>query len=86
MILCVVFLMLRVCLLLACWERADLLAIVGEVYCIFDTFPCGILGKVCCLIVSLPDVCRLSYFARLETYRGWKRYIFIPGSQTDRWL
>ena len=22
-----------------CWERADLLALVGDVYCIFVTFP-----------------------------------------------
>ena len=45
-----------------CWERADLLALVGDVYCIFVTFPCGILGKVWYLIVSFPDLCRLSYF------------------------
>ena len=30
--------------------------------CIFVTFPCGILGRVWCLIVSIPDLCRLSYF------------------------
>ena len=45
-----------------CWERADLLALVGDVYCIFVTFPCGILGQVWILIVSFPDLCRLSYF------------------------
>ena len=28
----------------------------------FVTFPCGILGQVWYLIVSFPDVCRLSYF------------------------
>ena len=44
-----------------CWERADLLALVGGVYCIFVTFPCGILGQVWYLIVSIPDLCRLSY-------------------------
>ena len=26
------------------------------------TFPCGILGQVWYLIVSFPDLCRLSYF------------------------
>ena len=54
----------RVCLLLHCghcWERADLLALVGDVYCIFVTFPCGILCQVWYLIVSFPDLCRLSY-------------------------
>ena len=28
----------------------------------FLTFPCGILGQVWHLIVSIPDLCRLSYF------------------------
>ena len=56
------------CLVVICWERADLLAIVGDVYCIFVTIPCGIciLGQVWYLIVSFPDICRLSYFLRLE--------------------
>ena len=40
------------CLVVTCWERADLLALVGDVYCIFVTFPCGILGQVWYLIVS----------------------------------
>ena len=50
------------CLVVTCWERADLLALVGDVYCIFVAFPCGILGQVWCLIVSFPDLCLLSYF------------------------
>ena len=40
---------------------ADLLALVGDVYSTFVTFPCGILGQVWYLIVSFPDLCRLSY-------------------------
>ena len=47
------------CLMVTCWERADLLAFVGDVYCIFVTFPCGILGQVWYLIVSFPDLCSL---------------------------
>ena len=31
-------------------------------YCVFDTFPCGILGQVWYLIVSIPDLFQLSYF------------------------
>ena len=50
------------CLVVICWERADLLALVGDVYCIFVTFPCDIMGQVWFLIVSFPDICRLSYF------------------------
>ena len=29
--------------------------------CVFITFPCGILGQVWYLIVSFPNICRLSY-------------------------
>ena len=49
------------CLVFTCWERAGLLALVGDVNCIFVTFPCGILDQVCYLIVSFPDLCHLSY-------------------------
>ena len=50
-------------LVVTCWERADLLALVCDVYCVFVTFPYGIQGQVWYLIVSIPDLCRLSYFA-----------------------
>ena len=64
--LCLVFSMLflsvHCCLVVACWERADLLAFVGDVYCIFVTLPCGILGQVWYLIVLFPDLCLLSNF------------------------
>ena len=49
--------------MVTCWERVDLLALVGDVYCIFVTFPCDILGQVWYLIASFPDLCRLSYFS-----------------------
>ena len=52
------------CFVVTCLERAVLFALVGDVYCIFITFPCGILGRVWYLIVSFPDLCRLSYFVR----------------------
>ena len=45
-----------------CWERADLLAFVGDAYFIFVIFPCGILGQVWYLTVLFPDLCHLSYF------------------------
>ena len=50
------------CLVVTCWERADLLAFVSEVLLFFVTFPCGIVGKVWYLIVSITDLCRLSFF------------------------
>ena len=59
---CYAFASVHCCLVVTCWERADLLTLVGNVYCIFVTFSCGILGQVWYLIVSFPDRCRLSYF------------------------
>ena len=47
--------------MVTCWVRSDLLVLVGDVYCIFVTFPCGILGQVWYLIVAFPGLCRLSY-------------------------
>ena len=44
------------CLVVNCLETADLLALVGDVYCIFVAFPCGILGQVWYLNVSFPDL------------------------------
>ena len=34
--------------------------------CVLVTFTCGILGRVWYLIVSIPDLCRLSYFSGKE--------------------
>ena len=48
------------CLVVTCCERADLLDPVGDVYCIFVTFPCGVLGQMWYLIVSFRDLCLLS--------------------------
>ena len=50
------------CRVVTRWERADLLALVGDVYCNFVTFPRGILGQAWYLIVSFPDLCRLSHY------------------------
>ena len=50
------------CLVVTCWENADFLALAGDVYCIFATFICGVLGQGWYLIVSFPDLCHLSYF------------------------
>ena len=43
------------CLVVTCWERADLLALVCDVYCDFVTFTFVILGQVWYMIVSIPD-------------------------------
>ena len=44
-VFCLVFLILsrlHCCLVVTCWNRADFLALVGDVYCICVTFSCGI--------------------------------------------
>ena len=75
------FVSVHCCLVVTCWERADLLALVGDVYCIFDTFPCGILGHVWYLIVSFPVLCRLSYFDALCQYQQ-----FFSNVETFSWI
>ena len=50
-------------LVVTCWGKTDLLALLCVVFaCVFVTFPCGILGLLCHLIVSIPDICLLPYF------------------------
>ena len=50
------------CFVVTCWERADLLALVGGVLLRVCHFPIGILGLVWYLIVSIPNLCTLTYF------------------------
>ena len=46
-----------------CCERADLLALLYVMFSyVFVIFPFGVLGQVWFLIVSIPDICILSYF------------------------
>ena len=56
------FTSIHFCPVVTCWVRADLLALVCDVYCVFVTFPGGILGQVWYLIVLFPNLCHLSYF------------------------
>ena len=59
---CHVFLSVPCSLVVTCWERAELLALLYVAfYRVFVTFPCDVLGRVWCLIVSIPDLCLLSY-------------------------
>ena len=66
--LCFVFVMLT------CLVIAALLSPAGKgltcvmFYCVFVTFPCGFLGQVWYLIVSIPDPCLLTYFEMSKLY------------------
>ena len=60
---CVCYAFVSICLyVVTCWERADLLALVCGVQLRVCHFPIGILGQVWYLIVSIPDLCTLTYF------------------------
>ena len=63
-VLCLVFLISRP-FIAALWSLAGkglTFRLLLMFFCIFVTFPCCILGQVWYLIVSFPDLCRLSYF------------------------
>ena len=65
MFFCLVFVLplcvsVSVCVVITCLERADLLALV----CGVCQFPVGILGQVWYLIISIYDICSLTYFAK----------------------
>ena len=65
--LCLVFVML--CLFVAAlWSPAGKVLTSWLLFvmfnCIFVTFPCGILGQVWYLIISIPDLCLLTYLER----------------------
>ena len=64
---CHAFASVYCCLVVTCLERADLLTLVFDALLFFGTFPCGILGQVWYLLVSIPDLCCLSYFAIIHS-------------------
>ena len=56
--LCFMFIFVMPCsLVIACWERADLLAPCVLCFLVFCHFPTGLLGQEWYLIVSIPDLC-----------------------------
>ena len=75
------------CLVVTCWERADLLALVGDVYCICVTFPRGILGQYRFLILAvfliLLPLREKFISVDLESYYiEYTAYILSPSSET----
>ena len=60
---CHAFLSVLCSLVVTCLEKAGFLALLCAIFsCVFVTFPCGVLGKLWFLILSIPDHCLLSYF------------------------
>ena len=79
-------------LVITCWERVGLLALL-ILPCVVVTFPYGVLGQMWYLIVSIPDLCLLSYLSppltlfghQIQTYLYWvlfaRKMVFISGSR-----
>ena len=62
--LCLAFVMLWRLSIAALWSPAGkglTSWLLFVMFVFFGTVPCGILGQVLYLIVSIPDLCRLSY-------------------------
>ena len=50
-------------LVIICWERTDLLALLCMMFsCVFVTIPYGVPGPLWYLIVSIPELSHLPYF------------------------
>ena len=54
---CHVFASAICCLVVTCWKRTDLLALVCGVKLCDCYFPFGILGQVWYFVISIPDLC-----------------------------
>ena len=62
--MCVCYAVLSVpcSLVVTCWTRADLLALLYVIFsCVYVTFPYVVLGQVWYLIVSIPDTVKTLY-------------------------
>ena len=54
---CHAVLSVRCSIVVTCWERANLLALLYVMFsCVFVTFPRGVLGQVWYIIVLIPDI------------------------------
>ena len=60
-LLCLCVCLFYMCFVVTCWERADLLALVCGVLLWVCHFPIGILGQMWLFIVSIPDLCTLTF-------------------------
>ena len=59
--LCNIVLSVSCSLVVTCWDFLDLLYVMFS--CVFVTFPYGILGQVLYLIISIPDLCLLTFIS-----------------------
>ena len=77
---CLLFLYVHCSHVITCLESADLFALLYVMFdCAFVTFSFGVFGQLWCLIVSIPDLCLLSYFKYNLTVHVFK-IIFVNNS------
>ena len=70
-------------LVINCWERTNLLALLYVIFsCVFVTFPCGVLGQVWCLIVSIHDICLLPYLDDKDTNILLRMCVYLTEFET----
>ena len=65
------------CPVVTCCERAGLLAIVGDVYYIFVSFPFGILGQMWYLIISFTELCLFLIYVLLRPYLCFISFLYL---------
>ena len=69
--ICHAFLPVHCSLVVTCWERADHLALLYVMfYCVHVTFPCGVLGQVWYMVVSIPYLYPFSLLLCVSTNLG----------------
>ena len=51
-------------------------SLVCDVLCVFVTLPCGVLGQVWYLIVLIPNICLIPYFAFASFY-SFCKFCFV---------
>ena len=71
---CHPFLSVHCSLMVTCLVRANLLAFSYVMFsCVFVTFSCAVLGQVWYLIVSIPDLCLLTFIREMSLSLRWQR-------------
>ena len=77
---CHAFLSVHCSFVVNCWERANFLALFCAMsYCGFVTFPFGVLGQMWYLIVSIPDLCHLTFvFGSCFVVQNLVSFLVLP--------
>ena len=71
---CHAFLSVHCSLVVTCFLLAHVYVMFS---CVFVTFPFGVLGQVCYLIVSIPDLNPLTYFVALTRNKENAFWVFV---------